>query len=245
MEHEHTCTNPEHTDAPRCLVFSNDLGVHVTLCERCVKADPRTYPKCGLCDERHTGKTLRIKSVFVFATDDDDDESFCCQCVGKQLPEFMHKCFQFGGMLTSAILSDYYRTYTNGERIDFSSVESIYLVDRAGERYTPAVPGAFGHALYAISKDVPSINSLLRDDFIPEMRKRALEKRSNVQAAHMLYTEELKAMMKRVVPTSEGYSGVLALFPPRIAHSNDVALVFDMRKVHCFSELLAFVQKYK
>lgn len=249
---EHQCINHdkegvEH-DGPLREVVSNDLGARIHVCESCTKTET-PCEKCGLCDGWHTGKTLKVKNTFVFAKDDDDD-SFCYECVGEELPKFMHKFFtQRNSSEKHAIhLVPYYKEFGPNTGIDFSSPDTIRLTDRQGVAHAPKTPGAmgsFGHVLYQISLEVPGIDHFLRYQFIDEMRRQHSAAQHATQIMRDLCVDEAESMMRRVAPTSDGCSCALDLLPPNVFKKSNAVVLRDMRRVTNFNQLLGFVRKYK
>lgn len=226
-------------------VVSNDLGERIRVNDSALRElKTRT---CGLCTGLHVGKTLQIKSPFVFSTDsEEEDESFCYMCTGRQLPVFMSAFFKGDPKSMHSYWQSYYKKFKT-ELIDFSSPDTIRLVGEDGQFIAPNIAGemgSFGYRFYLLSKKDSMLNNFLLHAFLEHLRNTRSKNNCPVQVMHDMCVDESISMMQRVIPSSAGYDA-LQLIPPRVLRETNVVTLRDMRRVSNFGHFIAFLKKYK
>ncbi len=227
-------------------VVSNDMGKIINV--NAVALKSINARKCGICGKLHAGKTLQVKSTFVFSTEsEEEDESFCVLCTGQQLPAYISFFFKDDPGTEDEFWHSYYENY-KAKPIYFSSKDTIRLVGEDGELIAPNTPGEmgdFGFRLYQLSKTEPMLNTFLQQYFLPHIRNVQLKKEHPAQVMHELCAEEGKAMLQRISPSSVRCSSALDILPPRVLRDTTPNTLRDMRRVHDFDHFINFLKKYK
>lgn len=231
-------------------VVCNDTGDLIHVCASCLSGELQEVHKyrcatCALCGSLHLGKTLQRPSVFIFSKNDADDESFCFECVGTELPKFMCNFFTRHPD-EKAMWEEYYKKFKvpTDMHLDFTSPDTLFLTSADGVAY-PSTTGMFGHVLYLIAKEVPAVRYWIDGEFLYRLEQRRLKNECPRQIMRDMCDEEATAMLSRVIPSSVGSSVAFELLPPAIRRNAGAVILRDMRRVDNFYKFIDFLKKHK